>query len=202
VGDLAGAGTHFVEAAKEIDERNELFPLLMLARGEAAYEAGRLGDARTALARSASHWSSSLPDIASVEARALLGFLDAMDGRVAEGARAVQASLAQATAMERFPIEARCRILLARIALRQKNYAEALRSLDAIAPDDGVRSIGAELRAQVLFWRAEALAGGKPNTQGADREAARKLLEGVRGALTETDKRTFTARPDINPIIN
>jgi tetratricopeptide (TPR) repeat protein len=202
VGDAAGAERHLAAAGGEVDDKSELFPMLLLAQGEAAYEAGRLDAARAAFSRAASLWTGPLPDIASVEARAYLGFLDATNGRVAEGQRSLEASRAQAQAMERIGVEARCRLLLARIAIRQQRFAEALRTLDAIPPDDGTRTIGAELRAQVHYWRglARARSGDAPGGR-TEIETARKLVDGVRGSLTETDRADFVARPDIRPLV-
>ena len=202
VGDAAGAELHIGAASKEVDERNELFPLLLLVRGEAAYETGRTQEARSDFARAATFSTGDFPDAASVEARAHLGFLDAVAGRAADGKHVIEASLAQAQAMERFALEARCRILLARIAIRQRQFAEAVRALDAVPPDDNMRTIGAELRAQVHYWRGQALAASAGEAAGrADLDVARKLLGDMRGSLTEMDRSGFTARPDIRPIL-
>jgi hypothetical protein len=203
VGDAAGAEAHLAAAAEEVDDRSELFPLLQLAQGEAAYEAGRLDAARAAFARGSSLWTGPLPDIASVEARANLGFLDAMNGRIAEGRRAIETSMAQAQTMERIGVEARCRIFLARLAIRQRQFPDALRTLDGVVQDDGERTIGAELRAQAQYWRGQALAGRGDAAGGrAAVEAARRLIDEMRATLTETERAGLAARPDIRPIIS
>jgi len=202
LGDAAAAAADLDKASSAVGGGNELLPLLLLVRGELAYETGRLGDARTAFDRAASLWTGELPDIAIVETRANVGFLDAIAGRPAQGRLIIEASLKQAQTMERFPLEARCRLLLARIDMSQRRFDAALRALDAIPPDDAVRTIGAELRAQVHYWRAQALTG-RGDVQGAQAELsiARKILEEMRGSLAETDRAGFAARPDIRRII-
>ncbi len=202
LGDGATAAAELEKASAEEGAGNDPLPLLLLVRGELAGQTGRAGDARSAFERAASLWIDQLPDAASVEARANVGYLDAVASRPIQGRLAVEASLKQAQAMERFPLEAHCRLLLARIDMSQRQFDTALRTLDAIPPDDDVRTIGAEMRAQVHYWRGQALIGrgAGPDAQ-AELGIARKIIDEMRAALPETDRAGFAARPEVQRII-
>ena len=110
LGDTGAAASQLETASADVSEGDELFPLLLLARGEVAYEAGRPSEAQSEFARAAALWTGELPDVASVEAQALVGFFDAGAGSVTEGTVAIEASLKQAEAMERMSLEARRRL--------------------------------------------------------------------------------------------
>lgn len=136
----------------------ELMPVLDVATGELAYERGRHEEARSRFSRAAAAWTDTLPDAASVEARAYLGLLDGLEGRFSRGVEQLQASLDQARRMGRFSLDSRIRVFLAQLAVRQRRFDDALRTLDAIPPDDAERTIGPALRAQVEQWRRAAMA--------------------------------------------
>ena len=202
LGDGETAAAQLEKAAADEGAGEDPLPMLLLVRGELADAEGRSGDARRAFEQASALWTGQLPDAASIEARANVGYLDAVAGRPLQGRLAVEASLKQAQAMERFPLEAHCRLLLARIDISQRQFDPALRTLDAIPPDDDVRTIGAELRAQVHYWRGQALIG-----RGAAQEAqmelgiARRIIDEMRAALPETNRAGFAARPEVQRII-
>ena len=202
LGDSAAAAAELNKAAAEVGAGRDPLPLLLLVRGELAAEGGRGGDAQRAFDQASALWTGPLPDAASVEARANAGYLEAAAGRPTQGRQAIETSLKQAALMERFPLEARCGLLLARIDILQGRFDAALRTLDDIPADDEIRTIGAELRAQVHFWRGQALIG-----RGAGRDAeielgrARTIIDGIRGALPEANRAGFAARPDVQRII-
>jgi tetratricopeptide (TPR) repeat protein len=188
-------------SADERAGRDEL-PLLLLVRGELATETGRVDEARRAFEQGSALWTGQLPDAASVEARANAGYLEALAGRLAEGRYAIEVSLKQAALMERFPLEARCRLLLARIDIGRRQFDAALRMLGEIPADDEARTIGAELRAQVHYWRSVALIGrGTPRDAGTELGLARAIIDRIRNALPEGDRAGFAARPDVQRII-
>jgi tetratricopeptide (TPR) repeat protein len=202
LGDVAGAEASLAQAAPAVANDNDLLPLFHLTRGEIAYDGGRLADAREAFGRAASLSSATLPDAASVEARAWISAIDALGARPSQGRAVVQASLEQAERMGRPGLAARCRLFLAQIDLRQRRAAEALQTLSAIPPDDAMRTIGPELRAQVHYWRSVAAAGlGDPAGAQTDALAARKILEQIRATLPESSRASFAARPDIRRIV-
>ncbi len=200
-GDGAGARAALSAVSADVGEGSELLALLLLVSAEVAAEAGRLDEARALFGRSATLWTAQMPDVASVEARAEAGFLDAQRGHPG-GRAAIQSSLEQARNMERPALEARCRLLLARLDLAGRRFAEAMRALDGIPPDEGGRLLGPELRAQVQFWRAAALAGlGRDADAQRERAAAREVIDGLRASLPEPDRARFAARPDIRRIL-
>ena len=176
----------------------QLAPLLSLARGEIAYEAGRLDEARRTFAIAAGLGTEELPHEASVEAHAYTGLLDGLAGGTEQGLSALRASLERARAMGRHALEARCRLYMARIDIRRNRFAEALRTLNEIPADGDGGTIGRELRAHVHYWRAVALRG-RGDAAGADAEhaAARKGLGDIRASLPDADRAAFDARPDI-----
>ena len=204
LGDLDAARSDLDRAAAELDKRKtrgRLAPLLERLRGELDYEAGEFDAARKHFAASSDMWTRDLPDAASVESRAYVGFLDAMRGEVERGRAAVATSLAQAQAMGRFTIEARCRVFLAQIDVQRRRPDEALAQLGQIASDDDARTIGRELRALVHHGRAQALMlkGDNEAAQTAFAEA-RKLVDTIRAPLPAAARAQFDGRRSIRLI--
>ncbi|MBI4486289.1 MAG: protein kinase, partial [Acidobacteria bacterium] len=201
LGDFEAARAALDQAGADLRTTREtgLIPLFGLVMGELAYESGRLSDARTHFAAASALWTDTLPDAASVEARLYLGLVDALDGRRAQAVAAIRACLAQARTMGRVSLEQRSRVYLARIAVTERNFDEAVRILNEIPPDDASRTIGRELRAQVHYWRSRALAG-RGDREGAanDAGAARGLIEQFRASLPERYRDLVVARPDIH----
>jgi tetratricopeptide (TPR) repeat protein len=198
--DAARAGVRRAAPRLESGER-ALTPLLHLVAGEVEYEAGRYQDARKWFTQAADLWNDDLPDVASVKARAYLGLLDALDGRL-QGRRALETSLAHAQKVGRLPLEAFCRVLLARIDIAERKFDDALRMLQPIPPDDAERTIGAELRAQVHYWQMQALTGRGDNAKAqVEVQAARRAIETLRSSLSTSYRTTFTNRPDIRRIV-
>jgi hypothetical protein len=103
--------------------------------------------------------------------------------------------------MGRAGLEARFRIFLARAALLQARVEDARRYLDDVPPDTDERTIGPELRAQVLYWRGEALRAGGDRAGGdAAIAQARAVLEALRSGLPDGRQAAFAARTDLKPI--
>ena len=199
-GDPGAAEADLNTARTEIENGadSELIPLLGVASGQVAHEYGRTAEARAHFARAASGGGEQLPDAASIEARAYLGLLDALDGRTAAARAAINTSLAQARARGRVALEARCGMLLAEIELRGRRWNEALRALTNIPADQGARTIGPELRAQVHGLRARVMTGLRDDAGArAETANARRIIERLRAALPEADRERFAARPAI-----
>src|SRR5205823_4036496 len=110
---------------------------------------------------------------------------------------AIAASLDQARRMGRYSLEVRCRVYLARIAIGERRFADALTTLGDVAAD-GDLAIGPELQAQVHYWRARALER-HGDRDGAMREmdAARAMLERLRTLVPDRYRRSFDSRPDV-----
>jgi tetratricopeptide (TPR) repeat protein len=204
LGDFDAARRQLAQA--ETDLRNgadaELDPVLTAAMGELAYESGRPRDAATYFARAAARWTGDLPDAASVEARAYLGLIEALQGRADRGRQAVVASLEQARRMRRLSLETLCRVFLARIDTSRRRFDDALRVLTEVPPDSDSLSVGRELRAQVYYWTAQALdgKGGGPAAETAVRQA-RASMGALLTSLTPAARARVSARPDIRRII-
>ena len=203
LGDFEAAQRELDQAARELQAGGdpEFLPLLHAASGELAHEMGQPAVARAAFTRAAAFWTDDLPDAASVEARAYLGLLDALDGRVAQGRAAVRASLDQARKMGRLSLETQCRLYLARIEIAARQFAAALKTLDEIPPDDASRAVGAELRALTLYWRGRALAALGNPAASTDADRARRLITEVLASLPEASRARFASRPDIRLIL-
>lgn len=203
LGDFNGAGSSFTQVSGALQARpnRNHTALLHSGMGELAYESGRNDEARTHFAAGSALWTDTLPDAASVEARAFLGLLEALDGRTAIGRTALQSSLDQAKKMGRLALEARCRVHLARVDLLAGRPDGALAVLRDVGPD-AEQSIGPELQAQVHYWRSEAFrARGDAITAHAQAQTARQILEGVRQSVPEPMRGRFVRRTDIQRVI-
>jgi tetratricopeptide (TPR) repeat protein len=202
LGDVAGAETDLAAARAAVERGGDtgLLPLLYMAAGEQAYEAGRR-DALAQFARASVLWRDDMPDPASVEARAYAGLLEALAGQRQPGRESIRASLERAAKLGHLSLEARSRVFLARIDVLDRRFADALQSLDAVPADDAQRTIGGELRAQVQYWRGAALDGaGDASGAAAARAAARALVAEIQATIEEPFKDRFMARPDIRPL--
>jgi tetratricopeptide (TPR) repeat protein len=204
MGDFAGARTELQRASDLQRQQNAaaVLPLLEATQGELAYASDNLMDARSWFQRSADRWVDGFPDPASVIARAYVGLLDGLEGRVAQGRAAVQASIDHAKRLGHVSVEARSRVLLARIHLAQRRADEALAVLSAIPPDSDTLTLGPELRAQAQYWRGQALlAGGDRTAAEAEFTAARALMTKLQASLPEEHRGGFASRRDIREML-
>ena len=174
-----------------------LAPRVAATRGELAYARGRVTDARAAFAEASRLWSDALPDAASVEARAFLGFLDGLDGR-AQGRQAVVESMQQASRMRRPAVEAAIRVLLARLELHARRPAQALTVLAGLS----LVSLSPELQAQAFYWRAEARDAQEPNSGADDRREAHQSLERAGQHVPTELRERYFSRPDLQAMSN
>ncbi len=199
LGDVGAARTQFAEASTMITTQNVqgMLPLLHTSLGELAYESGQFAQADD-YARSSALWKGDQPDAASVEARAYLGLQQALAGNVARGQLLVESSLEQARRLRRTSLEARCRVLLARIAVRAGNVDAALAALAAV-PDDGVSP---EVRVQAHYWRGQVLmARGDAAAALTEHDTARRIVRELLAAVPEQYRAQFSARPDMMAVL-
>jgi len=199
LGDFAQARMFLERAEENAAERKqtEYLPLLYEALGELEYETGRLDQARSDFDKASTQPDGDLADPASVESSAWIGLLEMLKGSTKHPRFAVESSLRRAVLIQHAALEARCRIILARILQRDKDYAGMLRALDETANGRASAS-GPELVALMHHWRAEANAGmGQKETSADERAQARKLLDGLRGSLPEAYRDGFAGRSDI-----
>ena len=203
LGDFETARKDLDKASANLQTHGEagLAALLHMAQGERAYESGDLAEARARFSEAAAAWTTDLPDAPSVEARAYVGLIDALQGQPDRGRAAIVASVEQARKMGRLSLEARCLMFLARVDLARHRVDEAGRTLNQIPPDDRSRSIGPELRAQVNYWLAQWLtANGNDAAARAQLASARNLVKAIQEALPEQARSRFAARREIHPI--
>jgi tetratricopeptide (TPR) repeat protein len=200
LGDVVGAHRALDAAAVEMEQIGDVGsrPLLYAARGEVAYESGDLVDAAREFLRSANYWTGlDLPEAASVEARAYAGLIDGIQGRHAAGRVALTASLAQARRMHRRVLEGRCLVFLARLEVAAGRFDEAMDRLNEISADlEAV--LNSELRAQLYYWRGQALRG-RGDVQAARREwmVASQFLSEMKMRMPEPMWVRVLSRPDI-----
>ena len=202
LGDFTTAQALLRKAEDDVARRKntEYLPLLYETLGDLDYERDRLSEARIQFSRAAMLWTDDLPDPSSVEARAYVGWIDAQGGQ-ARGRAAIEASLAQSVTMRQVALETRCRILLARLSLRERKYEEALKVLDAVRLD-GPGTVGPEMLAQVLYWRGQVFAAQGNGGEGdVEHSRARKLLQDLLANLPKTDRDSYVMRPDIRRIV-
>jgi hypothetical protein len=103
--------------------------------------------------------------------------------------------------MGRYALEVRYGVLLARAALAAGHAEQAWTILSTLPADADGRSVDPELRAQVHYWRAEALRRrGDPAAARAEHAQARALIDRLRQTLPERYRATFTTRPDIRQL--
>jgi hypothetical protein len=98
--------------------------------------------------------------------------------------------------MRRVAIEARCRVFLARIALRRGRAAEARRIVEAMAAERQ-GNLPPELRAQLRYALSRALAaGGDPEGAKGEEAAAQRDLMAAADLAGERYRDTVLARMD------
>jgi len=203
LGDPSAAGEQLAMAESQLRTINDpgLLPLLRLVRGELAYESGHLEEARTRFAESSALWVDDFADPASVEARAYLGLIDASTGKRASGRALLVAALDQAVRMRYLALISRCRLLLARLDVGERRFDDALAALDQIPPDDTVRTIGSELRAEERYWRSRALFGKGDSAGAVEQEkAAQTALDSLTASIPDLYRRGFLDRPVVRLI--
>ena len=120
--DFAGAREQLDVAARDIESHGDenLAPLLHETRGELAYASGNLVEARRHFGTASALWVDDTPDAASVQARAYLGLLDGLAGKLDTGLATLRQSLDQARRMQRAVIERRIEDFQARVAPRAR----------------------------------------------------------------------------------
>ena len=201
LGDFVSARIVLRKALDDVAKRKETeyLPVLYMTLGELEYESENLSEARLHFSRAAMMWKDDLPDPSSVEAKAYLGLLDALQNRP-RGRAEIESSMAQAARMRQVGLDAQCRIFLGRAFLRERRYDDALRTLNGIKAG-GPESVGPELLAQALYWRGQGLAAKRDTTAAADADRqARKLLDDLRATLPEQYRDGFAKRLTIRLI--
>jgi tetratricopeptide (TPR) repeat protein/tRNA A-37 threonylcarbamoyl transferase component Bud32 len=187
-------------AAAEIERLNDIgsLPLLYAARGELAYQSNRLAEARQSFAEGSQLWSDDLPEPASVEARAYLGLIDHLLGDDVAAERAVTTSLQQAIRMRQVALEARCRVFLARIALRRNRPLDAKRVIEEMDPQRQA-NLAPELRARVHHALSRALTDlGDGEAGKLEAEAAQRNRRAAVDLVDERYRASLLGRADLD----
>jgi tetratricopeptide (TPR) repeat protein len=193
LGDVEGA-REALDRASRLPESlaGDVLPDLKAAYGELAWADGSLNEARARFDDASRLWSDELPDAASVESRAYVGWIDAQAGKPS-GRALIEASLAQAHRMQRPTVEALARVFLARLDLRAGDAAAAAARLS----DVDLARLGPDLQAQVRHWRAAAAAASGSGDRGqADRQEAERVMNALASSVPQELRQRFLSRPD------
>ncbi|MBI4266574.1 MAG: protein kinase [Acidobacteria bacterium] len=204
LGDFAAARVELQRSTELQQQQNAtgVLALLEATQGEVTYETGQLSEARSWFEKSAARWVDEFPDVASVLARAYVGLIDTLESRGADSRTAVQSSIDHARKIHHLSLEARSRVLLARVLVRQRQFDQALATLNETPPESGSQTLGPELRAQVHRWRGEALLGGGDRAAAAaELETARQLVAQLQASLPTEYRDGFASRRDIREIV-
>jgi serine/threonine protein kinase/tetratricopeptide (TPR) repeat protein len=196
--DFIAARRSLSEALAEIRKEREEGSLALLyeAMGEIEYESGHLSEARARFGEGAKFWNGSLPEPASVLARAYGGYVDALLGG-SQGQIAVTASLDQAGRMRRVPLEMFCRILSARIAIQRRQFDAAIRTLSGITADQE-QALGLEGRGQLHFWRARALVETRERGSAvSELNQAHQFVDQMVSLVPEPERSRVLKRADV-----
>jgi serine/threonine protein kinase/tetratricopeptide (TPR) repeat protein len=202
LGDAARAGALLDETGKAletvIDRRLRL--VFHAARGEWAYDRGRLDEAIAEFRLASAFLTSDFPDIDALESRAWTAFLEARGDNPALGEAAIRATLEVARRAGYLSLEARCRVMLAEFMLQAGRVNEVHRLLDAVPEDDGsTRAIDRELRARIHGLRAQAYRKtGAEQKATAEDAAAKSTLQGLVTRLDDAHRAMFWSRPTIS----
>jgi tetratricopeptide (TPR) repeat protein/TolB-like protein len=204
LGDTAAADAQLQAAERELQAapNDAVRSLLLLVRGEWAYEAGRVDEARSYFEQASARWVDGLPDVSVLEARIRLGLLEAIDGRPADGAALVRSSLDAARRLEHVALIARAVAASARIEVLRRRPGEADRLLNTIAADVDRQSIDPEIRAAVHDARARMLdARGDADGAAADTREARRLVAAVADGLPDQYRQQFRNRRSVRELM-
>ena len=202
MGDFRASDTELLRAANDLEGRSDtgMLSLLHEARGQLAYERGLLGEARTHFARAATLLTDQWPDAAAVEAQAYLALLNAIEGKSETAERMVRRSLEQATRMGRFTLQAKCRLILARVYVDTRRFEDAIELIRDVASDSD-RKLGPEVLAQAHYLRSQAMTGsGDSEGSRMERELVAKLLAELRASLADGNRPQFDARFSIRSL--
>jgi tetratricopeptide (TPR) repeat protein len=200
LGDFAAAARVLEQTAAEIDAApgRGLKPELHATLGRVAYEQRRVREAQSEFQRAAALWDDEFPHPASVEASAYLGLLEAEAGRASAGRERAERSVAQSARMGMVTLNARCRILLARIALLSRRPDNAV----AVLSDLTTSHVGAELQASIHGTRAEAfMALGDADAVSLERRAAKLAIEQLLDKAPGDYRSRIAARPTIMSVL-
>jgi tetratricopeptide (TPR) repeat protein len=188
-------------AAVEASGYLELAPIAHTSLGELEFVSGALNEARPHFLKAAAFWTEDLPDAASVEAKCFEGLLETKSQGTPRALAMIAAGVAQANAMGRPYLEARCRLNLARLDISLNRYPDAVAALETI-PSGSEKAIGPELEAQVRYWRGLALAGQRDQVGAASEgNTARTLMDQLIKSLPPQHQDGFRSRSDIRPVL-
>jgi ATP/maltotriose-dependent transcriptional regulator MalT len=203
LGDLAAAESDLRMAEQELNAspNDALAALLWLVRGEWSIEGNHTRDGRSSFEKASMLWQGSFPEPAAVEARAHLGFLDAVEGRIDGGHQMLRSSIEGADKLAHRSLRVRCYLLLADAEIARGQLRAAAEALGAIPPDDATATIGPELRAQVydVSGRLQQ-ALGDPIAAAKSADAARAAIGSIAKRIPVDRRAAFEARPLVQRI--
>jgi tetratricopeptide (TPR) repeat protein len=195
LGDPRAADADLREAEASLPSRDgtDLPPALDVAKGELAFEQGRLAEARQ-------FWQKVVSRARSVDelvvwGRMRLALLDGIQGQPARARATLETAIQEARRLGRLSLEVTARIAFARIALLEGKRDEGQRVLAAVGDDEA--RLGLETRAMLHYLRGQ-LAGDGPGR--SDIETARRLLDELQKSIPETYRKGFVSRKEIQVV--
>jgi len=197
LGDFAAAEKAFARAAAEVAAGGygSVRSLLLVSRGELAMEHGDVVRARSLFGEAARVASDDLPDAAAAAGEAYRAFLNGARARLMNQSD-LDKALAGSATLGWVGLEGLCRLLKATLLLRA---GETRRAVEAAgAENQSATGLDPELAARLQAVKAEAFGrlGDEPAAAGA-RAEVRRLLDGVRTAMTNSEKELYSKRPII-----
>jgi tetratricopeptide (TPR) repeat protein len=204
LGDFERAKTYLQRAVTELAQRGEhsLAGAAQESLGELAYESGDSNAAKAGFQQASASGNQQLSDPAAILASCRLVSLEPRSAAGASAEPILSANVDRAARAGQRLVEARCRLELAALQVRQARYAAALQTLDKVSADPQI-NLGVELEALAHYWRSRALAG-TGDRQGGDTEksAVAVIVERVQNSLPEQYRPSFARRAGIRQLFN
>ncbi|MEQ1870595.1 MAG: protein kinase [Vicinamibacterales bacterium] len=203
LGEFARAGEVLRKALGDLEAQQflGLRPMAHLALGQMANDMGEYAEARQQFDAAIAGWRDPLANAYAVEARCERGVADGRRGRLAASIVEIERGIVQASRVGRLSVGTRCRVDLARVHLLRQHAGEALKALAGIAEDTDDVRVGRELRAEVEYWRSEALAMAHAPESERHAQRARALLASIQERWSVEERRRYLARVEMSRIV-
>ena len=204
LGDFGNAKKYLQKALADVQRRGEhdLVHAAQESLGDLAYESGDVDSAKARFAEASADVGLPMPEPAAIHAACRLASLDGEPRARAAHERVLAANADRAAKAGQRLVEARCRLELAAVEVRQGRDADALQTLDQLSKDQQV-NLGVETDALAHYWRGRALlASGDQTGAAVQRSQALAVVTRLRDALPEPSRQRFSDRTSIRPLFD